>query len=80
MEVLQKDTEKWGIAFDKTTKVTGDLKAGSKATIVYPIKATSIEVKPAATSKPVRPPTKPSIVDLRAHSGGEVSLEKARLS
>ncbi len=42
---VQKDKEKWEIARDKDTKVTGDLKVGSKVTIQYTMKAASIEVK-----------------------------------
>jgi hypothetical protein len=45
MVVVQKGKEKWEIARDKDTKVTGDLKVGAKATIHYQMKATSIEVK-----------------------------------
>ena len=48
---VQKGTEKWEIARDKSTKVTGDLKVGSKVTIEYQMKAAAIEVK-AATDKP----------------------------
>jgi hypothetical protein len=47
---VQKGTEKWEIARDKSTKVTGDLKVGSKVTIQYQMKATDIEVK-AETAK-----------------------------
>ncbi len=43
--VVQKDKEKWEIAKDKETKVTGDLKVGSKVTIQYQMKATAVEVK-----------------------------------
>ena len=43
--VVQKDKEKWEIARDKDTKVTGDLKVGSKVTIQYQMKATAVEVK-----------------------------------
>jgi hypothetical protein len=43
--VVEKGKEKWEIARDKTTKVTGDLKVGSKVTIQYQMKATEIEVK-----------------------------------
>jgi hypothetical protein len=46
--VVQKGTEKWEIARDSSTKVTGDLKVGEKVTIEYRMTATSIEVKPAA--------------------------------
>ncbi len=42
---VQKGNEKWEIARDKDTKVTGDLKEGKKVTIQYQMKATSIEVK-----------------------------------
>ncbi|MGA3326129.1 MAG: hypothetical protein ABSF45_16790 [Terriglobia bacterium] len=45
---VQKGTEKWELAIDKTTKTTGDLKVGSKVTIEYQMKATTITVKPAA--------------------------------
>jgi hypothetical protein len=43
--VVQKDKEKWEIAKDKDTKVSGDLKVGSKVTIQYQMKATAVEVK-----------------------------------
>jgi hypothetical protein len=56
---VQKGTEKWEIAIDKgTTKVTGELKVGSKGTIDYQMKATAIEVKPAAA--PAAPAKKKS--------------------
>ena len=42
---VQKGKDKWEIARDNTTKVTGDLKVGSKVTIQYEMKAASIEVK-----------------------------------
>lgn len=42
---VQKGKEKWEIARDKATKVTGDLKVGSKVTIQYQMKATEIEAK-----------------------------------
>jgi hypothetical protein len=43
--VVQKGNEKWEFLQDKDTKVTGDLKAGSKVTVKYLMKATSIEAK-----------------------------------
>ncbi|MCX8117354.1 MAG: hypothetical protein N3G78_05405 [Desulfobacterota bacterium] len=43
--VVQKGEEKWEFAYDKDTKVTGELKVGSKVTVKYLMKATSIEVK-----------------------------------
>lgn len=45
--VVQKGEEKWEFAYDKDTKVTGELKAGAKVTVKYLMKATSIEVKTA---------------------------------
>jgi hypothetical protein len=45
--VVQKGTEKWEIARDASTKVTGDLKVGAKVTITYRMTAAEIEVKPA---------------------------------
>jgi len=42
---VQKGKDKWEIARDAGTKVTGDLKVGSKVTIQYEMKAASIEVK-----------------------------------
>ena len=45
MIVVEKDKDKWEIARDKDTKVTGDLKPGSKVTIKYQMKAVSIEAK-----------------------------------
>ncbi len=43
--VVQKDTDKWEVAKDAATKVTGDLKVGSKVTIEYTMTAKKIEVK-----------------------------------
>jgi hypothetical protein len=45
--VVQKGTEKWEIARDASTKVSGDLKVGAKVTISYRMTAADIEVKPA---------------------------------
>ena len=47
---VQKGKDKWEIARDKDTKITGDLKVGSKVTIQYQMKATSIDAK-AETKK-----------------------------
>jgi len=49
--VVQKGQDKWEIAKDKSTKVTGDLKVGQKVTIQYQMKATEIEAK-GAPAKP----------------------------
>ncbi len=45
--VVQKGKDKWELAKDASTKVTGDLKVGAKVTIQYTMKATEIEVKEA---------------------------------
>ena len=45
--VVEKDKEKWEIARDKDTKVTGDLKKGSRVTIQYRMTATAVEVRDA---------------------------------
>jgi hypothetical protein len=52
--VVQKGKDRWEIARDAATKVTGDLKVGSKVTIEYRMTAATIEVKPekAAKKKP----------------------------
>jgi hypothetical protein len=43
--VVQKGDDKWEIARSKSTKVTGDLKVGSKVTIYYTMAAQEVEVK-----------------------------------
>jgi len=48
---VQKGNEKWQIARDKTTKVSGDIKVGSKVTIYYTMTATEVEVKDAKGKK-----------------------------
>jgi hypothetical protein len=50
MIVVQKGQDKWQIARDASTKVTGELKVGAKVTIEYRMTATSVEVKPAAAA------------------------------
>ena len=45
--VVQKGSDKWEIARGKDTKVTGELKVGSKVTIEYKMTATTVEVKDA---------------------------------
>lgn len=49
--VVQKGKEKWEIAKDKDTKVTGDVKVGSKVTVMYTMKAVNIEAKAEAKKK-----------------------------
>jgi hypothetical protein len=48
---VQKGTERWEIARDAGTKITGELKVGAKVTIEYHMSAASIEVRPAAAAK-----------------------------
>ena len=47
--VVQKGEDKWQIAREKRTKVTGDLKVGAKVTIEYRMIATDVEVKGGKT-------------------------------
>jgi hypothetical protein len=49
--VVQKGTDKWELARDASTKVSGDLKVGAKVTITYRMTATDISVK-AETATP----------------------------
>lgn len=49
--VVQKGSEKWEIAKDGATKVTGDLKVGAKVTIEYRMIAATVTVKPEAAPK-----------------------------
>ena len=53
MIAVQKGKDRWEIARDASTKVTGDLKVGSKVTIEYRMTATTVDVKPekGATKK-----------------------------
>ena len=43
--VVQKGKEKWELARDAGTKVTGDVKVGDKVTVEYKMTATSIEAR-----------------------------------
>ena len=45
MVAVQKGKERWEIARDSSTKVTGELKVGAKATITYTMTATDVEAK-----------------------------------
>jgi len=51
MIAVQKGKDRWEIARDPSTKVTGTPKIGDKVTIEYRMTATSVEIKPAAASK-----------------------------
>ena len=47
MIVVKKGNDRWEIARDADTKVTGDLKVGAKVTVQYRMIAASVDVKPA---------------------------------
>ena len=49
--VIQKGNEKWEIARDKATSISGDLKVGAKVTIYYTMQASKVEVKEAPKKK-----------------------------
>jgi hypothetical protein len=50
--IVQKGNEKWEIGRDKGTKIKGgDLKKGSRVTVHYKIKASSIDVKDGGDAK-----------------------------
>ena len=48
--VIQKGNEKWEIARDKATTISGDLKVGAKVTVYYTMQASKVEVKEAPKS------------------------------
>ena len=51
MIAVQKGKDRWEIARDANTKITGDLKVGSKVTIEYRMSATAVEVKTGSSKK-----------------------------
>jgi hypothetical protein len=51
MIAVQKGKDRWEIARDSNTKVTGDLKVGGKVTITYTMSATEVEVKAEKAAK-----------------------------
>jgi hypothetical protein len=51
MIAVQKGKDRWEIARDASTKVTGDLKVGSKVTIEYRMTATAVDVKAESGAK-----------------------------
>ena len=48
---VEKDKDRWEIGRDKNTKVSGELKKGSRVTVHYKMTATSVEVKDAGKAK-----------------------------
>jgi hypothetical protein len=52
---VQKGDEKWEVARDGKTKITGEVKVGGKVTIEYTMNAISVEAKAdAAAAKPAK--------------------------
>jgi hypothetical protein len=49
--VVQKGDDKWEIARNKNTKISGELKVGAKVTIQYSMVAAEIEVKAGKAKK-----------------------------
>ena len=58
MIAVKKGQDRWEIARDSGTKVTGDLKVGAKVTIEYRMNATAVEVKPEAAAAKKSAPKK----------------------
>ncbi len=56
MIVVQKGKDRWEIARDKDTNVSGDLKVGNKVTIEYHMVATKVEVKEAKKAAEAKKP------------------------
>src|SRR4051794_8937648 len=52
MIVVKKGNDRWEIARDAATKVTGDLKVGATVTIQYRMTAAAVDVKAAKEPKP----------------------------
>jgi hypothetical protein len=55
---IEKGKEKWQLARDKDTKITGDLKVGAKVTAEYRMTATAVEVKGDAKAAKAKEPAK----------------------
>jgi hypothetical protein len=55
---VMKGKERFQIAIDKDTKMTGDAKVGGKVTIKYKMHASSIESKDAPAAKEAKPAKK----------------------
>ena len=51
MIAVKKGNDRWEIARDANTKVTGDLKVGAKVTVTYTMSATDVEVKAEKAAK-----------------------------
>src|SRR5947199_5999921 len=51
MIAVQKGKDRWEVARDSSTKVTGDVKVGEKVHITYTMTATEVDVKAAKGAK-----------------------------
>ena len=51
MIAVQKGKDRWEIARDANTKVTGDVKVGDKVHVTYTMSATEVEVKAGKGAK-----------------------------
>jgi hypothetical protein len=51
MIAVQKGKDRWEIARDANTKMTGDVKVGTKVMIMYTMIATEVEVKAEKAAK-----------------------------
>ena len=51
MIVVQKGKERWELARNASTKITGDVKVGSKVTIMYTMTATEVEAQGEKAAK-----------------------------
>ena len=51
MIAVQKGNDRWEIARDANTKMTGDVKVGTKVKIMYTMTATEVEVKTEKAAK-----------------------------
>jgi len=59
MIVVQKGKERWEVARDAGSKITGDVKVGSTVTIQYRMTAVSVEAKASKAAPAKAAPKKP---------------------
>ena len=57
---VQNGAQKWEVARDASTKVKGDLKAGSEVTVTYMIHATAVDAKAGTAAAPMTKATAPA--------------------
>ena len=51
MIAVQKGKERWEVARDASTKINGDVKVGSKVTVMYTMTATEVDAKGEKAAK-----------------------------